>query len=354
MPSKVYFISVKDSDAPELIKSKFDFLLDKSNILDFISGRDKVALKLHFGEEGNTGFVKPQYVRQVCERILKKEALPILTDTNTLYRGRRTSKEEHLKIAYKHGFTKDNTAAEVEIASDHHHDVEINQKFIQVAHIASFFSKVDKIISIAHFKGHIMTGFGGALKNIGMGCATRTGKLAQHSDISPIVVIKNCIGCGKCVEVCPAGAIILKNKKAYIDNNKCIGCASCIAACPNNAIDVNWEAGGDVIQEKMIEYAYAVLKNKPKETAFINFALKITKECDCLAKDDPKISPDVGILVSSDPVSIDQASFDLVVKACAKNVFKEVHPERDGSKQLEYAAKLGLGSLDYELIELCL
>lgn len=352
MPSKVYFVAVKDLDTPELIRDKFNLLLDKSNILNFISGDDKVAVKLHFGEEGNTGFVKPSYIRQVCERIVKKNASPVLVDTNTLYRGRRTSKEEHLKLAYEHGFTKDNTLAKIIIASDDADDIEINQKFIKLAHVASFFSGIDKIVGIAHFKGHIMTGFGGALKNIGMGCATRVGKLAQHSDISPFVRGESCIGCDKCLAVCPAEAISLKNKKAHIDNDKCIGCASCIAACLNNAIDVNWEAGGGVIQEKMIEYAYAVLKDKPGKTAFINFALKITKECDCLAKDDPKISPEVGILASFDPVSLDQASFDLVVKACAKDIFKEAHPDRDGRKQLKYAAKLGLGSLDYELIEM--
>ncbi|MDD5155472.1 MAG: DUF362 domain-containing protein, partial [Candidatus Omnitrophica bacterium] len=132
----------------------------------------------------------------------------------------------------------------------------------------------------------------------------------------------------------------------------CIGCASCIAACKYNSIEVNWESGGSTIQEKMIEYVKAVLRGKKKKAVFFNFAIKITKECDCLAKDDPKISPDVGILASSDPVSIDKASYDLVVDACGRDVFRQEHPERDSLKQLRYAHQLGLGNLEYELTTL--
>ena len=198
-----------------------------------------------------------------------------------------------------------------------------------------------------------MTGFGGVLKNIGMGCATREGKLAQHSDISPVVDGENCIGCGACEAVCPVSAISLNknNGKANVDGKLCIGCASCIAACDYQAMVVNWAAGGDTIQEKMIEYTKAVLDSRKGKTAYINFAIKITKECDCLAKDDPRISPDIGIFASLDPVSLDSACRDAVIAECGRDIFKELHPERDGNKQLQYAAKLGLGNLEYELIE---
>lgn len=142
------------------------------------------------------------------------------------------------------------------------------------------------------------------------------------------------------------------HKKSHLDHKKCMGCSSCIAACDYDAIEVHWESGKDDIQEKMAEYAKAVLAGKEKRQAFINFCVKITKECDCLAKDDPKIAPDVGILASEDPVSIDKASLDLVNEACGKDIFKEVQPKRNGLKQLHYAAELGLGNLEYELIEL--
>lgn len=356
MKSKVYFISVNDLDDMEVVKSKLTRLLDESNIFDFLCEDDTVAIKLHFGEEGNTGYVKPEYVRVVANRIAEKRAIPILTDTNTLYRGRRMSQESHIQLAYEHGFTKEIAGAEVFIADGHKgeetEDIRIDQRFIKVAKIASFFHRANAIIGIAHFKGHLLIGFAGTLKNLGMGCASREGKLAQHSDVAPFVKIKNCRGCGECEKVCPSQAITIVNKKSHINNLKCIGCASCIAACPYEAIDVNWESGAGNIQEKMVEYAKAVLMGKEKRAAFINFAVKITKECDCLAKDAPKISPDIGIFASKDPVGIDKASMDLVIRTCSKDIFKKAHPERNGFKQLHYASEIGLGNLDYELIRL--
>ncbi len=340
MKSKVYFIAVKNSDNMQAIKVKFARLLGESNLLDFIPEKSKVAIKMHFGEEGNTGYVRPEYVRLVCDRLAKKQADYFLSDTNTLYRGRRMNSQDHLKLAHEHGFTKDICGADIIIPDE-----------AGEAEVAGIFLEADVILGIAHFKGHMMTGIGGALKNIGMGCATRRGKLAQHSDISPFVRAERCVLCKKCIEICPAQAVSIKKDKAYIDPEKCIGCASCIAICPENAVDVDWEAGGSRIQEKMVEYAGAVLKSKAGRRAFINFAVKITKECDCLAKDDPRISPDVGILLATDPVSIDKASLDLITKAAGRDIFREAHPSRDAMKQLQYACSIGLGSLDYELVE---
>jgi hypothetical protein len=291
-----------------------------------------------------------------CDRILQKQATPVLSDTNTLYRGRRTNSKDHLKIAREHGFTKESTGAEVAIPDETKKKnvakVALNGKFIKSAKIVKAFLDADAIVDIAHFKGHIMTGFAGVLKNVGMGCATREGKLAQHSDVSPIVHPDNCVGCGACKKVCPVKAITIKDRKSHIDAKICIGCASCIAVCNYYAIDVNWDAGGVTIQEKMIEYAKAVLKDKTEKAAFINFAIKITKECDCLAKDDPRIAPDIGIFASRDPVSCDKAALDLTIAESKIDIFKEAHPNRDGLRQLNYAAEIGLGNLDYELINL--
>jgi len=354
MKSKVYYVSVNNTDKQPEIKDKLSLLLAKSRIFDILRKDERVAIKMHFGEEGNMGFVRPEYVRIACDKIIEKGAHPFLSDTNTLYRGRRTNSADHLKLAYEHGFTQDICGAEVNIPDDSKKEniaeVKANRAFIKTAKVAKLFLDADALIGVAHFKGHMMTGFGGALKNIGMGCATREGKLSQHSDISPIVHAANCTACGACVEACPADCFAIVNNKAVIDNAKCTGCATCIAVCNFNAIDVNWGAGGDTIQEKMAEYAYAVLKSKRK-AAFINFATKITKECDCLAKDDPRIAPDVGILASFDPVALDKASYGLAVIAAGKDIFKESHPLRDGMKQLKHAVKLGLGTLEYELIE---
>ena len=356
MKSKVYFVKVDNSDDKSKIKASLKRLLAESGILSFLSKNQKTALKIHFGEEGNTGYVNPEYVRVIADGIIQRGAGPFLTDTNTLYHGRRINSQEHLKLAYEHGFSSETVNCSVVIPDDTQKEniseIEINQEFVKTAKIARLFIEADALIGIAHFKGHLMTGFGGALKNIGMGCASRKGKLFQHADVSPIVHIEQCIGCEACAAVCPVGAIKIINKKAVLDRKKCIGCASCLAACKYWAIDVEWESGGDTIQEKMIEYVKAVLQGKENCSAFLNFAIKITKECDCLAKDDPRICPDIGILASYDPVSIDKASYDLVVQACGRDIFKEVHSKRDGMKQLQHAAKLGLGNLDYELIDL--
>ncbi|MFA5005567.1 MAG: DUF362 domain-containing protein [Candidatus Omnitrophota bacterium] len=354
MRSKVYFTSLSETDPADSACLKLKRLLKESGLFDFVPAGVSAAVKLHFGEEGNTGFVKPHFLKTINDALKEKGALPFLSDTNTLYRGRRTNSTEHKALAYEHGFTENATGAKVVIPDDHDKDcaksVEIDGKIFKQVSVARVYVEAPVLVGVAHFKGHIMTGFGGALKNIGMGSATRKGKLAQHSQLAPVVNLKNCTGCAACRDVCPVEAITIVNKKSVVDAAKCIGCASCIAACKFSAMDVNWGSGADLIQEKMVEHAAGVLKNKKENSAFINFAIKITKECDCLAKDDPRVCPDIGIFVSHDPVSVDKACLDAVIKKCGRDIFKELHPERDGLKQLKHAAALGLGSMDYELV----
>jgi len=355
MKSKVYFIPADASDNIQSLSLKVKELLEKSNLLDFIRKEDKTAVKIHFGEEGSTGFVRPEYAGVVCRKILDRGASAFLADANTLYRGKRLNSGDHLALAKEHGFTKETTGVDIVIPDDDkpedRKEIPINRKFIKIAKVAGIFIEADAIVAVSHFKGHILTGFGGAIKNIGMGCATREGKLAQHCDISPVVHLDKCIGCGKCAAICPAGAIHIENNKSVIDKTKCIGCASCMAACPTMAMFIDF-AAGDQTQYKMAEYCLAVLKNKKAKAGFINFAITVNKECDCWGAENPRIAPDVGILASLDPVSIDKASFDLVNKASGKDIFRAAHPEQDGMKQLEYAWEIGLGSLDYELIVL--
>lgn len=355
MKSRVYFIPVEGSDSLQAVNEKLKRLLDESNSLDFIRGEDNVAVKLHFGEEGNTGFVNPAHVRLICQEIAQRGGRAFLSDANTLYRGRRLNSADHLRLASEHGFTREACQADVIIPDDTKKEnvisMQIDGKFIKSAKLARIFIEAQALVAVSHFKGHILTGFGGTLKNIGMGCATREGKLAQHCDLAPVVHTDKCIGCGECEKICPAGAICIVNNKSVVDSSKCIGCASCLAVCPTMAMFIDFGAG-DEVQEKMVEYSLAVLKDKKNKAGFINFAVKINKECDCWGMDNPRIAPDVGILASSDPVSIDKASFDLVNKSCGKDIFKSVHPDQDGLKQLIYARDIGLGSLDYELIEL--
>jgi uncharacterized Fe-S center protein len=329
-------------------------LLEKSRVLDIIRKDDQVAVKVHFGEEGNTGYVRPEFARVVCDGIKAKGGMAFLSDTNTLYPGKRTNCRDHRELAYAHGFTRARTGVEVRIPDDSVKEdtteVTIDQPLIKTAKVASLFTKADALVVISHFKGHMLSGFGGALKNVGMGCAMREGKLAQHCSVSPFVHEDKCTGCGACIAVCPVEAIRLENKIARVDSSLCIGCAGCVGACTSWAMFVFSESGENV-QKKMAEYGLAVLKGKKGRACFVNFAIKINKECDCWPMDNPQIGPDVGILVSQDPVSVDQACFDLVLRQCATDIFKAAHPEQNSAVQLAYAQSLGLGNMDYDLIE---
>jgi uncharacterized Fe-S center protein len=353
MKSTVYFAAVKDAEDIQAVDGQLKKLLDKSKVLDVIRKKDKVGMKMHFGEAGNINFVRPAHVRVICDEAKRKGAVVTLADANTLYRGRRLNAEDHLALAREHGFTKKAVGIDVVIPDDKKEadiaTIQINQKHIQTAKVARLFIDVDALVSVSHFKGHALTGFGGAIKNIGMGCATREGKLAQHCDAAPVFREDLCTGCGECEIVCPAEAISMENDTAVLDRTKCIGCASCVAACPNMTIFIDIEAG-DAVQEKMAEYALAVLRNKKDKACFLNFALRISRECDCWSHKNPRIAPDVGIFASLDPVAIDKASFDLVNQASGEDIFKKAHPKEDGLKQLRHAQEIGLGTMEYDLI----
>jgi uncharacterized Fe-S center protein len=354
MSSKVYFIPINQQDSISEIKEKVSVLLDKSKLLESNFSEKKAIIKLHFGEEGNKGYVNPEFVGVISRKVGSAGGSVVLSDSNTLYQGRRVTNEGHKILALEHGFTKEITGAEVVIANESPDTVKsipVNLQYIKNAKIPECYINTDLFISVAHFKGHMMAGFGGSLKNIGMGCATREGKLAQHSNISPMIMNETCTGCGSCVNNCQVKAITLIDKTASIDSTICTGCASCIAVCKFGAVSVDWGGGSASMQEKMIEYASAVLNNVPR-ALYINFAIKITAECDCMAQDDPRIADDIGIFISDDPVAVDQACYDLVKKRESKDVFKIAHPKIDSNKQLAYAEQLKLGSRQYTLVNI--
>lgn len=353
MKSKVFFVPVEDAENINAVNRKLTLLLAESRVLSVAEATRKVVVKLHFGEEGTNSYVRPAHLRLICDEIAQKGSVPFLSDANTLYRGKRLNSENHHAVAMAHGFTKEAVGVDVFIPDERKdedlRDVQIDQSFIKIAKVGRCYLDTDAFVAVTHFKGHGMTSFGGTLKNIGMGCATRAGKLAQHCDTVPTFYEDKCIGCGECEKVCPVEAIHMENDKSVLSKEKCIGCASCVGVCPNNALFVDLEVG-DEIQKKMVEYTYAILKGKKGKACFLNFALRINKECDCWPYENERIAPDLGIFASTDPVAIDMASLDLVNDSCGKEIFKEFHPGKNPMVQLKYAHSLGLGNLDYELI----
>ncbi|MGE5842721.1 MAG: DUF362 domain-containing protein [Deltaproteobacteria bacterium] len=364
--SKVYFTDMR-APAKENMLAKVVRLADMLDLKKIIPPRGLVALKLHFGEKGNTAYIRPTFVRQIVDRVRALGAFPFLTDANTLYVGARADSVSHLHTAIENGFSFSVVNAPLVIADGlrgaSYGAVKIQQEVVKTAYIGKEIVEADGLISIAHFKGHELSGFGGTLKNLGMGCASRRGKMVQHADVSPKITRKKCVGCGDCVEHCAQFAISVHEQKAAIDSKKCIGCGECLLICSNKAIDVRWNSDMVLFQKKLVEYALAVLKGKEGKVAFLNFLTQISPACDCYGHSDAPIVHDLGIMSSVDPVAIDQASVDMVNRQRALentsvqtnrdpggDKFRAIYPEVDWTIQLEYAEKIGLGSRDYELV----
>lgn len=353
MSSKVYLIRTAASTINPL-KEKLKLLIKKSGVFKGIQKNDLVALKISFGEKDNKGYINPAYVSLIVDEIKRVKAKPFLTDTNTLYKGERMNAVDHLSLAAKHGFTYEAVGAPIIISdglrSQEFCEVKIDKIHYKTVKIASSAIYSDYLVGLTHFTGHMLTCFGGAIKNIGMGLANRAGKLMQHSSVAPSVSSKKCTACLMCIRVCPVDAIIIRQKVAFIQKDVCIGCGDCVVACKFDAIEISWDETTKNTQEKMAEYAFGALLDK--KACFITFAIRITKECDCLSKDDPRITEDIGILASCDPVAIDKAAADLVIKKSGKDVFKETHPKTDWCFQIEHGERIGLGSSKYKLIEI--
>lgn len=362
--SEVYFAGIEPKRKSWL--EKLEELASKLKLNQIIQKDSIVAIKVHFGERGNTAFLPPIYARKMVEIVKELGGKPFLTDTNTLYLGGRFNAVDHLITAYNHGFTYGTVEAPVIIADGlsglDYRPVKIDGKHIKEAKIGSALFYADPLIVITHFKGHGNTGFGGAIKNISMGLASRGGKQEMHSDIKPIIQVDLCNACGRCVRYCPTQAITIDPdfRTARVNLEKCWGCGECRAACLKGAVSINWETDAKILQEKMVEYALAVKTEKDGKIAFFNFLLNITPDCDCWEYSDPPIVPDIGILASDDCLALDQASLDLVNKASliyeiekaeGKNKFELINRE-PGTHLLKYAEERGLGTRKYKLIKI--
>ncbi len=365
MKNNVYFIDLRATFKENLV-AKLGRLVETAGLDEAVKKRDLVAVKIHFGELGNTAFIRPVFIQKIIEQIKGLEGVPFLTDANTLYAGTLGDAPSNLNTAIKHGFAYSVVGAPLIIADGlrgkSETAVTVNQKRYKRVYIASEIVQADSLVSVAHFKCHELSGFGGTIKNLGMGCASRKGKLAQHSTVAPKIKRKKCIGCGDCVNHCSQNAISLVDEKAVIDPKKCIGCGECILICPQRVVEVEWDQAIPVFLENMIEYTMGVLKDKSGKTLFVNFITNVSPACDCHPMNDAPIVRDIGIVASKDPVAIDQASVDLVngekgiPESClntnmekGEDKFRGIYPEIDWTIQLDYAEKLGLGSRSYEL-----
>lgn len=365
MKSTVYFSDLRTGFNNNLL-DKIKRLVKKAGIEKIDMNGKFVAIKIHFGEPGNLAFLRPNWARAIGEVVKEMGGKPFLTDSNTLYVGGRKNALDHIESAYINGFTPYSTGMHVIIADglkgNDETIVPVDGKHVKEAKIGRAIMDADVLISLTHFKGHESTGFGGALKNLGMGSGSRAGKMEMHSSGKPEVDKALCIGCHRCEKICAHSAPVFDNAgKAFIDKEKCVGCGRCIAICPKDAISATEFHSNEILNEKMMEYAKAVVQDRP--TFHISIAIDISPNCDCHSENDAAIIPNVGMFASFDPVAIDQAAADMCNRMTGVEAsmygeaeehthdhFRDIHPDTNWKQGLEYAESIGLGSRDYELV----
>ena len=369
MASKVYFADLR-ADVHENLQQKLTRLMKTAGMGD-IDFQDKfVAIKLHFGEPGNLAFLRPNWARTVADFVKERGGKPFLTDCNTLYVGGRKNALDHMDSAMLNGFNPMTTGCQIIIGdglkgSD---EVEVpvaGGEYVKNAKIGRAVMDADVFISLTHFKGHEEAGFGGCLKNIGMGCGSRAGKMEQHNAGKPHVAQKHCIGCGQCRKICAHGAPIIENGKAHIDHDRCVGCGRCIAVCPKDAVRIDWDETTTNLNCKIAEYTKAVVDGRP--CFHISLVIDVSPNCDCHAENDMAIVPNVGMFASFDPVALDMACVDAVnaqtplrgsaaddehAKAHVHDHFQRLHPDTNWRSCLAHGEKIGIGTREYELIKI--
>ncbi len=337
--NKVYFKKLEnlEDSINDIVHSMLQMVKEKENI----QLKGTVPLKVHFGEKGNDTYIKSDYMNGVKKFLKEENVDTCYIETNVLYKGERTFKDSHIKLAKEHGFDDLDIVIADGDEENMYNEVEINQKNFKSCKIGYAYKDYNQYMIISHFKGHGMAGFGGAIKQLAMGFASRGGKLHQHSQSVPIINEDACISCGACVMKCPVEAIIMDDK-AKIIPEKCVGCASCTTICPVEAITNSWQVSN--FHEKLAEYAYAATRGK--ENIYIQYAFNITAECDCFGGKQDIISPNIGVFVSTDPVAIDQATYDKYESLNTGHSFETANIT------LKHAEDIGLGSRKYDLIEL--
>jgi uncharacterized Fe-S center protein len=369
--AKVYFTDMRCTVGDSLLV-KLDRLMTRAGIEQIDFKQKFVAIKIHFGEPGNLAFLRPNFAKVVADRVKALGGMPFLTDCNTLYVGRRNNALVHLDAAFENGYSPLSTGVQNIIADGLKgtDDVDVPVKegiYCKAAHIGRAIMDADIFVSLNHFKGHEGAGFGGALKNIGMGSGSRGGKMAMHNDGKPEVDQSRCVGCQVCAKFCNQRAIRFENSRAQIDQNLCVGCGRCIGACNFHAISNRWDSSANDLNCKIAEYAKAVVDGRPN--FHINIVNQVSPYCDCHGESDAAIVPDIGIFASFDPVALDKACIDAVNAApgIPTSIWGErehthqdanghgdhltdIHPGTDWRSQISHAEKIGLGTGNYELV----
>jgi len=374
MAARVYFTDAHATPKQSRL-AKVQALFRKAGFARLIAPGDKVAIKVHWGEPGNVAYLPVPYVRAVMDLVREAGGLPFVTDTNTLYTGLRRNAVQNVQAAAMNGYSLASLGAPVLVADGlvghDGREVALPGCGIGSARIASGILDADALIALSHVKGHMLFGYGGAIKNLGMGCATPAGKQFLHSDVRPRVDATRCRGDGLCVRRCPVPCIELVARPdrqrgqsaevARIDGARCIGCGECTATCPHGAIPIRWKTSAEAIQKKTAEYALAAVLDKRAKVGFLNFIVQITPDCDCCDWNEPAIVPDVGFAASLDPVAVDVLSARLVAESPpspgSKAAAKKGDPWRaaydiDYRIQFEHAEEIGLGSRDFELVRI--
>ena len=375
MASKVYFTNFRATPR-ENLPQKLARLAKKAGMLDIDFENKFTAIKIHFGEPGNMAYIRPNYAARVVDVIRSLGGKPFLTDANTLYSGGRSNAVDHLHAAMENGFNRIGAHADVIIADGlkgtDYKEVPSGGKLCPSPKIGAAIADADIIISMNHFKGHEQAGFGGALKNLGMGSASVGGKLELHSSSQPQINADNCIGCRICEKYCRHDAVKVVDRLAVIDYDKCVGCGQCVAVCQKSAAVVKDYDTSEVLNRKIAEYALAVVKDKP--SFHISFIMNVSPNCDCWNHNDAAIVPDLGIAASFDPVALDCACADMVKAApslagtaisdkdgectCGhhhhkgEDKFRIVHPDTNWEAGVEYGEMIGLGTRSYELVKI--
>ena len=368
--SKVYFTDFR-TRLDYSLTMKLQKLIRKAGIADIDMDGKFVAIKMHFGELGNLAYLRPNYAKAVADVVKDLGGKPFLTDCNTLYPGSRKNALEHLDCANINGFNTITTGCQILIADGLRGTDDVivpveGAEYCPEAYIGRAVMDADVFISLSHFKGHESTGFGGTLKNIGMGCGSRAGKMQQHNDGKPQVDPDLCRGCRRCAKECGSDAIRYESGKAVIDQDLCKGCGRCIGACAFDAISNDNENANSILGCKIAEYSKAVVAGRP--CFHISLITDVSPNCDCHSENDAPILPDLGMLASFDPVALDQACVDLCQAAepirnsqLGDNLadpnfhhhhdhFLDSNPNVSWKETLEHAEKLGIGTRSYELV----